>query len=420
MGKVHFGAPPELCLRLRDAFGIDTFVETGTYKAGTAAWAAANFRQVYTVEAWEPYYRAASQSHRDKKNIEFLFGDSRTVLPEVLSKLDQPALIWLDAHWWGDSVVSAGTPGECPLREELAAIAACPVRHFILIDDLHCFQGQLNKGADRRLWPGVEEVHRLILAGHPDYAVADYEDIIIGVPPEARAVLADYVNHPGLRWLVPTSNKYLHFLNGFAYLFNKFVVPRQAVDIVRYDVRPPKLPANFQNVAVGAQSDYSWTAGMAAYLRLPQAPRHFILMLEDYWLCAPVDMARLDALWKYAQAHPEVGRIDLTADRMKVGHKDYPALDLVESAQDAAFRASLQASIWSREYLLGLCERGDWSPWQFEKHAAQGDGALVLGTKEPLIGYANAAGGMGKQPDKYDRKKIPPWMWDELRKARLV
>lgn len=420
MGRVFFGAPPELCLRLRDAFGLQHFVETGTYRGGTAVWAAANFAQVHTIEGWMEYYQRTSGAHRDKTNIEFIYGDSRAKLPEVLSKLDSAALIWLDAHYLGDSMLSAGTPGECPLVDELKAIGRRGVRHFILIDDLHCFQGQLNRGSHADLWPDVAEVHRLILDAFPDYFVVDYEDIVIGVPPEARAVVSDYMTYPGLRWFVPTSNQYVNALNPFSYLFNKHVGERQTVEILRYDVRPPKLPPNFHNTSLGPQENYTWAGGVASYLCRPEVPRHFILMLEDYWITQPVDLSRLEALWQYAQNHPLVGKIDLSGDRMKTPHKDYPDLDLVESTQAAPFRASLQAAIWSRDYLRECCTRGEWDAWQFEKHAAQRDGRLVLGTREPLIAYVNAVGGQGRSPGVYDHKKIPDELWQELKAQRLV
>ena len=332
MGKVFFGVPQELALQLRDAFDLDTFIETGTYKAQTASWAGANFKQVYTIEGYLDYYNRSSQAHKYRTNITFLLGDSRVELPRVLAKLDKPALIWLDAHWWGDSMISAGGPGECPLREELTAIKDCKTRHFILIDDLHCFQGELNKGAVRELWPTVKEVHQRILEAFPDYFIVDYEDVIIGVPSEARQVVENYMQFPGLRFLVPTSNKYVNLLNPFSYLFNKYVSPRLTVDVMRFDVRPPKLPANFQNKSIGDQTKYSWTSGLAAYLKLPDVPRHFILLLEDYWISDYVDLQKVEALFKYAQAHPEVVKIDLSGDRMKVGHKDYPSvggIDLV-------------------------------------------------------------------------------------------
>lgn len=423
MGNVYFGVPRELALRLQAAHGIDTFVETGTYKGQTAVWAGANFKQVYTIEGWQEYYDRTSQANAAMENIEFVFGDSRKRLPEVLKRLDKPALIWLDAHYLGNSMVSAGTPGECPLLDELKAIKKNRMRHFILIDDLHCFQGHLNAGSVRELWPTVDKVHKAILEAFPDYFVIDHEDVIIGLPPEAKATFEDYAKYPSLRFIVPTSNAYVNVLNPFSYLFNKYIGHDYHVGVMRYDVRPPKLPPNFYKVAVGTQANYSWTGGLAAYLRRADTPAYFVLLLEDYFISYFVDMDKLKALLKYMQDNPSIVKIDLSGDRAKFTHKPYKkvsGIEMVESLQDAQFRASIQAALWRKDYLLKLCEKGEWNPWTFEKHAAQKDGALILGTKAPLIPYVNACGGEGKRPGRFDHKKIPAWMWDELVAARMV
>lgn len=420
MGNVFRGVPTELSLRLRDACQIKVFIETGTWRGGTAAWASDHFDRVYTIEGWPDFWKRARSTYVSKSNVDFILGDSRVHLPKVLDKLREPALIWLDAHYLGDDMKSAGTAGECPIREELKAIGSCGIRHYILIDDLHYFQGYLNPGGVSAQWPSVEEVHKIILAMLPDYFVADYEDVIIAVPLDGRKVVEEYMDFPSLRWVVSTSNKYVHLLNAFSYLFNKYVGNRQVVDVIRYDVRPPKLPANIHNTAIGYQASFTWTEGIATYLKLPSTPRHFVFLLEDYWITAPVDLERLNVLWKYAQVHPEVGKIDLSGDRMKTPYEDWPDCDLVISAQNAPFRASLQAAIWSRDYLLQCCERGAWSPWVFEKKGALRDGATVLGVKDPVILYVNAVGGEGHSPGEYDHKKIPSELWDELKEVRMV
>jgi hypothetical protein len=54
--------------------------------------------------------------------------------------LQQPALFWLDAHYSGP--LTARGPLDSPIAQELAAIAAHPVRgHVILIDDMRDFNG---------------------------------------------------------------------------------------------------------------------------------------------------------------------------------------------------------------------------------------------------------------------------------------
>lgn len=423
MGKVYFGVPPELSLKLRDKFGIKHFIETGTYKGGTAVWAGMHFEKVTTIEGFEEYYKRTSSAQHDKKNITFLLGDSRDKLPVVLKKQKQPALIWLDAHWMGNTELSAGTKGECALMDELEAIGKNGVRHFILIDDLHCFLGDLNRGADPRMWPKVSEIEAKVKQYFPDYFFTTHEDVIIAVPPEAEGLIKDHIGKPGLRVVVPTSNKYVGVIPGFTHFLNRFWSDRIPVTVVRYEVRPPKTAPNFSNVCVGLQADYSWCSGLAAYLRLPQAPRVFVMMLEDYYLAEKVDTAALGKLWQYACEHDEVVKIDLSGDRMKFPHTPYQdkgleGLNMIQATEEAAFRGSIQAAIWKTSYLLKhLNEK--WDPWQFEKHGCR-DGAVILGTEEPVLKYVNAVGGAGNKPGEYDHKKMPAWMWQEMQEKHLA
>lgn len=416
MGKVYLGVPPELALRIKNAFGLDTFIETGTYKGGTSSWAAGHFERVITIEGWPEYHERAKRTHGHLTNIDFRLGDSRVQLPKVLKQIEKPSMIWLDAHYLGNSMLSAGTPGECPLMDELKAINACSMRHYILIDDLHCFMGELNAGSQRDLWPTLDEIKALVLKGFPDYYITTYQDVIVAVPPEAKEIVH---GQPDIKFAVATSNNYLHALPAFAYLFNKSIGQYQAT-ILRYEIRPPKMPPNIGNIAVGPMADYTWCSALKAFLQHWQFD-HLVLLLEDYWITA-ADVKQLGVLWEYAGKHPEVMKIDLSGDRAKYPHEGYynyaDGMKLIRSDDKAEYRGSLQAAIWRKDYLEKHLN-SDWNAWQFEKHGCN-DGGLILGTQTPVIEYINAVGGEGKQPEIYDHKKIPGWLWQELLAENVV
>lgn len=145
------GIPRELALRLKEKWGLRYFVETGTYKAETALWAAGQFEQVWSIEKWGPYYARCEERVKEYKNLTLIFGDSREWLGKVLSKLDGPALIWLDAHW---TVDKAGREEDWPLEEELRAVSlssgllveAGKSGHVVMVDDAHLFAGQVKDG----------------------------------------------------------------------------------------------------------------------------------------------------------------------------------------------------------------------------------------------------------------------------------
>lgn len=419
MGNVHFSIPPQLSLKLRDAFGLSHLIETGTYKGGTASWAADKFQRVTTIEGWREYYDKTSQAHKDKKNVRFLFGDSRIRLPEVLAQESNPCLIWLDAHYLGDSVKSGGTDGECPLRDELTAIGKRGVRHFILIDDVHCFEGRLNAGSVRELWPTIKEIKERILNYFPDYLVTTFEDVVIAVPPEARPVIEEHIKYAELKVVVATSNKYVHCITPFGRLLNHYTGDRTPVHVVRYEVKAPKVAPNFRQVAIGNQADYTWSGGIMAYLRLPIAPSMFVFMLEDYWL-TEWNKQVIETLWRYMCNHPEVGKIDLSGDRLKtpyVPHDTVKGIEIIRSADDAAYQTSIQAAIWRNDFMLSCLSETE-NAWQFEKAGTRRMIArrkkdpstpLVLGTKNIIPAhYVNAVGGEGRKPGEYDPKRVTP------------
>lgn len=237
-----------------------------------------------------------------------------------------------------------------------------------------------------------------------------------------------------MKTIVLTSNNYVNVLPGFAHLFNRFY-PNQEVTVVRYDVRPPKLPDNFKNFAIGKQSDYSWSGGLKCYLS--QIPDEFVLlMLEDYYLEKPVDVGLVDCLLQYMEFNDKVVKFDLTDDRTKVKHDLYETdklgcrtdkgdyeLEVIQSDINSPFLASVQAAIWRKNFLFSILNTKD-DAWQFEKNKRtkaylQKHDGIVLGCVNPPMSYINAVGGEGNKPGQYDLKKMPQWMIDELKENKV-
>lgn len=92
------GPPEELVIKLRDLFKVDCLIETGTYTGGTAIWASSRFKRVVTIENSQEIYKDTFEKLSHIKNIEFLFGHTSVALDEVVTKLQAPAIFWLDAH----------------------------------------------------------------------------------------------------------------------------------------------------------------------------------------------------------------------------------------------------------------------------------------------------------------------------------
>jgi hypothetical protein len=190
MGIVQMGPPGELVLRLRETFQIRHFIETGTYEGRTAAWAAAHFHRVRTIEFSRALHGRALARYRHLPNVDFLFGDSRVVLPSILPALDGPGLFWLDGHWSGGDTY--GQADECPLLGELDAIAASPHEHFILIDDARLFASPPPRPHRVDQWPALTEIFDRLRAMQRRAYIVIQDDCLICVPPPAKALVAGY------------------------------------------------------------------------------------------------------------------------------------------------------------------------------------------------------------------------------------
>lgn len=179
-----------LVTMIRDTYKVLVFVETGTYKGDTTLWAASQFKRVVTIEAFEWRYNKTKESLPALKNVKFILGDSRIELAKVLLKEPVPAILWLDAHWKNNYEESLGTPGECPLIDELKAIRE---DDFILIDDARLFSNEPRLPRDENQWPSLDEIKSML----PGRYIVVWEDVIIAVPQKAETFLREAMSKYG-------------------------------------------------------------------------------------------------------------------------------------------------------------------------------------------------------------------------------
>ncbi len=118
-------------------------------------------------------------------------GDTRTFLEGMVTRLQSPALVWLDAHWCG-SPETHGVEGECPLLGELEILAAAPVEHFILIDDARLFLAPPDQPHDFRAWPSIRDVLTSPCLRNERYHVDIEDDVITAVPAGAAEWLVRF------------------------------------------------------------------------------------------------------------------------------------------------------------------------------------------------------------------------------------
>jgi hypothetical protein len=189
------GPPHDLVLGLRDELGIQCFVETGTFHGGTTKWAAQHFPHVFTIEASSERYNATRETLAALPNVEALFGDSPAVLPTLKSRLPGRTLFWLDAHWCGSDTF--GSDDECPLLEEIAAVASLAAGRpddelIVLIDDARLFLSPPPQPHKAEQWPELRTVLDACAGLSADPYMVVVDDVIVCVPGRARAYVQAY------------------------------------------------------------------------------------------------------------------------------------------------------------------------------------------------------------------------------------
>lgn len=207
MGNVQFGPPKNCILFLRDAMGLTTFVEGGTYRGGTAKWASDNFDAVFTIENSAEMYAIAQRNLSGIPNIAMLHGDTRKHLPTIVAQHDN-LIYWLDAHWSGG--LTYGESDECPILDELAIIFNSQRNHVILIDDARLFLAPPPSPHQRKNWPTLLEIIRSLPA---DWDCLCHDDVLAIIPPSTQAAYRDFLQHQISATQVEPSSAIPKFIN---------------------------------------------------------------------------------------------------------------------------------------------------------------------------------------------------------------
>ncbi len=151
-------------------FGLQTLVETGTFKGDMIHAVEREFKEVHSIELGRDLYEEAGRRFAGLSHVHLHHGDSATMLPEVLQKLHSPALFWLDGHF--SKGITARGAKDTPIIEELEAICRHKAKgHVILIDDARCFTGTGD-------YPSIEELRRLAGERAPGACFEVADDIV--------------------------------------------------------------------------------------------------------------------------------------------------------------------------------------------------------------------------------------------------
>jgi hypothetical protein len=137
-----------------ERYGLRVLVETGTYYGEMVAAMKNRFDAIYSVEFDHRLAERAKRKFARHAHIHIFEGDSQKVVPELLKQIQEPALFWLDAGYYG----WAGLQGDKQrLTTEMDAILHDQDKqHIVLMDDARGLNGQNGAPTVGRLKEEIE------------------------------------------------------------------------------------------------------------------------------------------------------------------------------------------------------------------------------------------------------------------------
>lgn len=155
-------------------YGLSILVETGTYKGEMVDALYDYFKEIYSIELSEMYSKRARAYFQWRKKVKIIQGDSGDIIGELIRKIKQPALFWLDGHYSaGDT--AKGEKSTPVLKELKHILSAKDLRHVILVDDARAF----GKAED---YPSLEELQDFVISLRKNVEIINKDDIIRILP----------------------------------------------------------------------------------------------------------------------------------------------------------------------------------------------------------------------------------------------
>lgn len=126
-------------LILRNMGHRTLYFETGSAQGESAAWALQYFDRVITVEFCEDNYVACLQRFWNEPRCMVIRGDSGLLMPALEYRIEEDAVVMLDAHYVDDGDERIAPTGVTPVLQELDALCRNANDHVIFIDDARLF-----------------------------------------------------------------------------------------------------------------------------------------------------------------------------------------------------------------------------------------------------------------------------------------
>jgi glycosyltransferase involved in cell wall biosynthesis len=201
MGAIHFSLESRLVEAIQKKLQPTIFFETGTYKGDTIAQQLNFFKKIISVELADDLWKEASARFEHEQHVKIIHGNSPQVLAEIHDQLSQESVVyWLDAHW----CLASGTAGEksqCPLLEELKAIAHLNRDSIIIIDDARLFLAPPLVPHEVSEWPQFNAIVKALYSISEEHELMVVNDVILYYPVSIKNEIINYAQLHGVDWL---------------------------------------------------------------------------------------------------------------------------------------------------------------------------------------------------------------------------
>ena len=201
--------------------------------------------------------------------------------------------------------------------------------------------------------------------------------------------------------LVPTCDTHARVCEISVALLDRYWPGHPPVHVLHYAVRPRVAHAELHDM--GRQSESPWLGTVRRFLRV-RSEDVFLLLLDDYVLCAPAQTGVIHHATKLLRADKRVGFFPLC---WYPASSRTPRTDRQGIVTLGRCPILLQAALWRREWFLNLSEAmsDDTSPWGFESAAterARHSGMEVCAADIPEPAYVG-----GHLLDAFDKRNWP-------------
>lgn len=198
MGTHTFGIDKKVVAKIQKELSIKHFIETGTYLAATACWAARHFHHISTVEENPNLHEKICAKTKDITNIEVFQGSSENMLPRMLATTNKElTLYWLDAHPLFET--TQNQPSTLPLLQELKLIAEFGGEALIIIDDARLIFSPALAMESGAIYPTIDEIALMCQrSNHSTTILYSYDNIYI-VPSKYAKIVSSIIKGNSLR-----------------------------------------------------------------------------------------------------------------------------------------------------------------------------------------------------------------------------